>query len=108
MTVLRHAWSRYRRAGGRHVVQYNASGLCAEFVARIEASGATHPWLAAPDDVLPGKTVHSAYLMRTQQGVELYPRAVSPPPLAPLPSHPIVALFLSHPTLFLNSGGPHP
>lgn len=77
MTVLRHAWSRYRRAGGRHMVQYNASGLCAEFVARIEASGAMHPWLAAPDDVLPGKTVHAAYLMRTQQGVELYARQLA-------------------------------
>jgi asparagine synthase (glutamine-hydrolysing) len=105
MTVLRHAWSRYRRAGGRHVVQYNASGLCAEFVARIEASGATHPWLAAPDDVLPGKTVHAAYLMRTQQGVELYPRAVSPPHIAPLLSQPIVELCLSIPTWMWISGG---
>ncbi len=105
ITVLRHAWRRYRRDGGRHGVQYSASGLCADVVARIETNGAMHPWLAAPDDVLPGKTVHTAYLMRTQQGVELYPRAVSPPHIAPLLSQPIVELCLSIPTWMWISGG---
>src|SRR3546814_16146244 len=43
--------------------------------------------------------------MRTQQGVELYPRAVSPPHIAPLLSQPIVELCLSIPTWMWISGG---
>lgn len=105
MTVLRHAWDRYRRDGGRHVVRYNGSGLYPDVVARVEASGATHPWLAAPHDTLPGKTVHTAYLMRTQKSLELYPRATSPPHIAPLLSQPIVELCLSIPTWMWISGG---
>ena len=98
MTVLRHAWDRYRRNGGSHSVRYNSSGIAIDILARIEAEGPSHPWLVVPKDSLPGKTVHVAYLMRSQKGIELYPRAAAPPHIAPLQSQPIVELCLSIPT----------
>lgn len=98
MTVLRHAWDRYRRNGGTHHVRYNGSGIATEILAGIEAEGPTHPWLVVPKDTLPGKSVHVAFLMRSQKGIELYPRAASPPHIAPLQSQPIVELCLSIPT----------
>lgn len=98
MTVLRHAWDRYRLNGGSHNVRYNSSGIAADILAGIEAEGPTHPWLMVPQGSLPGKTVHVAYLMRSQKGIELYPRAAAPPHIAPLQSQPIVELCLSIPT----------
>lgn len=104
-TVLRHAWDRYRRNGGFHNVRYNGAGIAAEILAGIEAEGPTHPWLAVPVDALPGKTVHVAYLMRSQKGIELYPRAASPLHIPPLQSQPIVELCLSIPTWMWVSEG---
>ena len=97
-TVLRHAWARQRRFGGAHVPRYNELGLERELLARIEAQGFSHPWLSAPADALPGKTVHVAFLMRAQKSLELYPRRSAPPHVAPLLSQPIVELCLSIPT----------
>lgn len=97
-TVLRHAWDRYRRNGGLHSVRYNGAGIADNILAEIECEGPSHPWLVAPQDALPGKSVHIAYLMRSQKGIELYPRAVSPSHIAPLQSQPIVELCLSIPT----------
>lgn len=97
-TVLRHAWSRQRRSGGAHVPRYNELGLARELLARIKAQGFSHPWLLQPGDALPGKTVHVAFLMRAQKGLELYPRRSAPPHIAPLLSQPIVELCLSIPT----------
>lgn len=105
MTVLRHVWDRHRRDGGRHVLRYDRSGLSHDAAAQIESVGPTHPWLAAPSDALPGKTVHSAYLMRTQKSIELYPRVAAPPHIAPLHSQPIVELCLSIPTWMWINGG---
>lgn len=97
-TVLKHAWARYRRNRGRHVPGYNVSGLNPKSASRIRRRGATHPWLSAPDGVPPGKTVHAAYLMRAQKGVELYDRAAMPSHVAPLMSQPIVELCLAIPS----------
>lgn len=97
-TVLRHAWDRYRRNGGIHRPRYNGAGIADNILAEIEEDGPSHPWLVAPQDALPGKSVHVAYLMRCQKGIELYPRAASPPHIAPLQSQPIVELCLSIPT----------
>ncbi|MGH6649980.1 MAG: asparagine synthase-related protein [Sphingopyxis sp.] len=104
-TVLKHAWARYRRNGGRHAPGYNVSGLNPKMAGRIKRRGATHPWLKAPDWVLPGKTVHAAYLMRAQKGVELYDRAARPPHIAPLMSQPIVELCLAIPSWHWIAGG---
>ncbi|WP_170935580.1 asparagine synthase-related protein [Sphingopyxis indica] len=97
-TVLRHAWDRYRRNGGFHNARYNGAGIAANILAEIESEGPSHPWLVVPPDALPGKSVHIAYLMRSQKGIELYPRDESPPHIAPLQSQPIVELCLSIPT----------
>lgn len=105
ITVLRHAWDRYRRNGGFHRVRYSGAGIATDILARIEAEGPTHPWLEVPADALPGKSVHIAFLMRSQKGIELYPRAVSPPHIAPLQSQPIVELCLSIPTWTWVDGG---
>lgn len=98
VTVLRHAWSRQKRLGGAHVPRYSEFGLERDLLARIEAQGFSHPWLSAPADALPGKTVHVAFLMRAQKSIELYPRRSAPPHIAPLLSQPIVELCLSIPT----------
>ncbi|MHA4836618.1 asparagine synthase-related protein [Sphingopyxis sp. MSC1_008] len=98
VTVLRHAWLRHRRSGGAHLPRYNELGLEREVLARIEAQGFSHPWLSAPADALPGKTVHVAFLMRAQKSLELYPRRSAPLHIAPLLSQPIVELCLSIPT----------
>ncbi|EZP83985.1 Asparagine synthase [Novosphingobium resinovorum] len=98
MTVVRHAWKRFRCDRGRHVARFDLVGLHRDVLARIEAAGPSHPWLVPPDGILPGKTVHAAYLMRSQKGIELYPRAVRPLHIAPLQSQPIVELCLSIPT----------
>lgn len=104
-TVLKYGWSRYRRNRGRHTPGYNMSGLNPHMARRIRKRGATHPWLGAPDGILPGKTVHAAYLMRAQKGIELYDRAAMPPHIAPLMSQPIVELCLAIPSWFWIAGG---
>lgn len=104
-TVLRHAWDRYRRDGARHQIRFNASGLTQSAAKEARAGGASHPWLMPPRDILPGKTVHAAYLMRAQKSIELYPRALSPPHVAPLISQPVIELCLSIPTWMWVSGG---
>ncbi|SBV32738.1 Asparagine synthase [uncultured Sphingopyxis sp.] len=98
VTVLRHAWLRHRRSGGAHLPRYNELGLEREMLARIEAQGFSHPWLSAPADALPGKTVHVAFLMRAQKSLELYPRRSAPLHIAPLLSQPIVERCLAIPT----------
>src|SRR3546814_6267580 len=67
VTVLRHAWLRHRRSGGAHLPRYNVLGLEGEMLARIEAQSFSHPWLLAPADALPGKTVPVAFLMRSEE-----------------------------------------
>jgi len=104
-TVLRHAWDRYRRARGRHQIKFNVSGLTPSAAKKARAAGVSHPWLLPPRDILPGKTVHAAYLMRAQKSIELYPRALSPPHVAPLISQPVMELCLSIPTWMWVSGG---
>lgn len=98
MAVLRHAWSRCRRNRGQHVPRFDAAGLHGGLVAELEEEGPTHPWLQSDSSVLPGKTVHATYLMRTHKSIELYPRAEAPPHVAPLHAQPIVELCLSIPT----------
>ena len=98
VAVLRHACSRYRRRGGRHGPRFDAAGLDCGLAAELEEEGATHPWLQPATSVLPGKTVHATYLMRTHKSIELYPRADAPPHVAPLHAQPIVELCLSIPT----------
>lgn len=104
-TVLRHAWDRYRRDSGRHQIRFNAAGLTPNAAKEARAAGVSHPWLLPPRDILPGKTVHAAYLMRAQKSIELYPRAVAPPHVAPLISQPVMELCLSIPTWMWVSGG---
>ncbi|PAL24285.1 asparagine synthase-related protein [Sphingopyxis sp. GW247-27LB] len=104
-TILRYAWNKYRRDGGRHNVRHNTSGLRSHFVARMERSDKRHPWLVAPEESLPGKTSHVAFLMRAHRSLELYPRAEAPPHIAPLLSQPVVELCLSIPTWMWITNG---
>lgn len=104
-TVLRHAWDRYRRDRGRHQIRFNAAGLTRNAAKEAQAAGVSHPWLMPPRDILPGKTVHAAYLMRAQKSIELYSRTIAPPHVAPLISQPVMELCLSIPTWMWVSGG---
>src|SRR3546814_14417547 len=80
VTVLRHAWSRYKRSGGAHAPRYNTLGLGRELLARVEAQDFSHPWLLAPTNALPGKTVHVPLLLHAQKSLRLYPRLTAPSP----------------------------
>ena len=104
-TVLRHAWDRYRRERGRHQIRFNASGLTRNAAKEARAAGVSHPWLLPPRDILPGKSVHVAYLMRAQKSIELYSRSLAPPQVAPLISQPVMESCLSIPTWMWVSGG---
>jgi asparagine synthase (glutamine-hydrolysing) len=98
MTVLRHAWDRYRRIGEASVPHLERSGISPAALARLDNLQADHPWLAPPDALLPGKRAHVAMLARSLRSLELYPRSTAAVHIAPLMSQPIVELCLSIPT----------
>lgn len=103
--VLLTAVRRYRSDRGRHSVLHDYSGLTGPMVERLCKDSVIHPWRDAPDEALPGKTTHVAFLMRSHRAIELYPRAIGPIHVAPLLSQPIVELCLSLPTWQALRGG---
>lgn len=104
-TILRHAWSRYADRDRQPQLHRDLSGLSSAAVALIDAPEATHPWMEAPGDRLPGKAAHVRLLARAQRSVELYPRRGHPQHVAPLLSQPIVETCLAIPTWQWVEGG---
>jgi asparagine synthase (glutamine-hydrolysing) len=70
--------------------------LTAAHLRQVDASN--HPWLHAPAQILPGKKVHVANLLRLQHYVEGPPRSFQLPVLYPLLAQPVVELCLQIPT----------
>ncbi|MFN3820424.1 asparagine synthase-related protein [Blastomonas sp.] len=105
MTILRHAWDIYRRAGHTPRIASDTSGLSRSFIETLVPDRSLHPWLDAPKDALPGKIGHVKQLIRAQRSIELYPRKTHPIHIAPLLSQPIIELCLAIPTwLWVNEG----
>ena len=65
-------------------------------VARAETN--PHPWLLAPENVLPGKFAHVLALQRAQGNDGFHSRATHPPSISPLLAQPIVEASLSVPS----------
>jgi asparagine synthase (glutamine-hydrolysing) len=57
-----------------------------------------HPWLYAPDGILPGKAAHVALLAAAQSYVEGFDPELDPPLASPLLAQPLVELCLSVPS----------
>jgi len=104
-TILRHAWRKYRAGGRSQQPSLNRLGLAPDRLRPIIEAGPRHPWYIAPDDALPGKRTHVAFLVRSLRSLELYPRRTSPPHVAPLMSQPLVELCLAIPTWQWIDGG---
>ncbi len=64
-----------------------------------------HPWLEKPSDVLPGKALHVALLLRIQHYVDAGPVGDRASVIHPLLSQPIVELCLRLPTWMWGIGG---
>lgn len=65
---------------------------------RMAVGAMTHPWLSRTRGILPGKSVHIAWLLQIQNHLEGYGRDNLLLSLAPLMSQPIVELCLQIPT----------
>lgn len=105
LDVVRNGWQRIWRRRERHRVRPDLTGLGNVGRAAALAEDDRHPWLTAPPGTLPGKVAHVVMLARAQKSIELYPRAMYPPQIAPLLSQPIVELCLSIPTWQWVRGG---
>lgn len=64
-----------------------------------------HPWLDGPADSLPGKAAHVAFLIRTQQYVDVHDRRWPTSTLHPLLSLPIIEACLAMPSWTACAGG---
>lgn len=104
-TILRHAWDRYRDCSRPVPLHRDCSGLSSAAIAELDAPAPSHPWMEAPQAMLPGKAAHVRLLARAQRSIELYPRRTHPQHVAPLLSQPIVETCLSIPTWQWIEGG---
>jgi len=82
MTVAWRAWRRAR--SGRPYRRLPDMTFLAPAVAQQADAALAHPWLQAPPDVLPGKSVHVALLAPAQGLIEDFD------PLADVASHPVL------------------
>ncbi|ASR50313.1 asparagine synthase-related protein [Blastomonas fulva] len=105
MTILRHAWDIYRKAGSPPRTLCDTLGLSSSFFEAMAPQQPLHPWLNPPQNALPGKIGHVKQLLRAHRSIELYPRQTYLTHIAPLMSQPVVELCLSIPTWLWVHGG---
>ncbi|WCM25931.1 asparagine synthase-related protein [Sphingomonas sp. QA11] len=70
-----------------------------------DVAGVDHPWLHGPDDLLPGKAMHIAWLLGIENHLEGFDRERERPVISPLMSQPLVELCLKIPTWEWCAGG---
>jgi asparagine synthase (glutamine-hydrolysing) len=101
--ALAQAWSLVH-SRRRYEVRPNPLFLHPAFVANMGPKDLHHPWLDAPDGILPGKAAHVATILRVQPNLEpsLGPRY---PVLNPLVSQPVVEACLKIPSWQWREGG---
>ena len=106
------AWQAMREA--RRVLKGRGKGygwrtdplfLNRDIVAEESRQPAEHPWLEVPDEAFPGKAGHVAMLLRMQQHLDGYDRALPFTLVNPLVSQPIVETCLAIPTWEMCAGG---
>lgn len=98
--AVRRTW--FRKPNYRWPV--NAAFLSDKAV-QMAAGVLRHPWLDAPDNALPGKATHVAWLLGIQNHLEGFGRERVHSMLAPLMSQPLVELCLQIPSWMWCSGG---
>jgi len=103
--VARHGWRRLRRRHDPHQIRFDVTGLTPRAAAAARDDEDRHPWLVAPSDASPGQKAYVAMQARGQKSIELYPRCMRAPQIAPLLSQPIAELCLSIPTWHWVHGG---
>ena len=79
--------------------------LTADAIAAAADTPLAHPWLDGPTDSLPGKAAHVAFLIRTQQYMDVHDRRWPTATLHPLLSLPIIEACLAMPSWTACAGG---
>ncbi|WP_287004152.1 asparagine synthase-related protein [Sphingobium sp.] len=105
LEVVAQALRFSRRRGGIYEWRYDGSLLHADCLAEMKRNCPDHPWLAAPNDALPGKAGHIAMITRAQQYLHGYDRRLPFTSVAPLLSQPVVEAALRIPTWIACQGG---
>lgn len=104
-TILRLALSRLSKSGGSVHGSGDATFLDPRGLKRALDALVTHPWLAPPGAVRPGKLSHVRMIARAQGNDGFHSRRTHPPSIAPLLAQPIVELCLGIPSWAWISGG---
>lgn len=79
--------------------------LSVDAIAAAASTPLAHPWLDGPADSLPGKAAHIAFLIRTQQYMDVHDRRWPTSTLHPLLSLPIIEACLAMPSWTACAGG---
>lgn len=106
------AWQAMREArrvlkgrGRGYVWRTDPLFLSRDIVAEESRQPAEHFWLEAPEEAFPGKAGHIAMLLRMQQHLDGYDRALPFTLVNPLVSQPIAETCLAIPTWAMCAGG---
>lgn len=96
----KNAW--FRRSAYRWPIdrRFLAHGLTA-----AAAGSASHPWLEASEDILPGKAAHVALLLAFENHMHGPPPGSGLAAVSPLLSQPLIELCLRIPSWFWSAGG---
>lgn len=104
-TILRSAVARWLIRARREDRACDASFLNPARVAETKAASVSHPWLEAPENVLPGAIGHVRMICRAHGNDGFHSRWTHPPSIAPLLAQPIVEHCLSIPSWEWIAGG---
>ena len=102
--VAWRAWRRSRRIDRRYRWPVDHRYLGVEAI-RLAEDAATHPWLNAPQDILPGKAAHVALLIPAQALVEDRSPVSAFKSVSPLVSQPVVETCLMIPSWYWYARG---
>ena len=105
ITVLREAARLWRTSGSGYSWRRTGDLLSDEVLCVLGQDDAFHPWLEAPAWSRPGRAGHVAMLLRMQNHLLGFDRALSLPVVNPLASQPVVEAFLGISTWSLIKGG---
>lgn len=105
LTVAMEVLKQWRQLHRPYVWRLNLALMTQDASRAIAAEELQHPWLAAQDARLPGKTGHIAFLLRVQNHLEGYLRSYGMALINPLISQPVTELMLSFPTWHMIEGG---
>lgn len=92
------AYRIWKRKAYRYRWKSDPEFLNPEILPELAAKNFDHPWLAAPANASPGKAAHIALLLRIQQHLDGFDRAIHPPVVNPLMTQPVIEYCLGIPS----------